>query len=145
MTINDIIKGIPLERLVEMCEAERHKKTPGDADEIVMRLRNNCADDLNVIRDMQNAADLIERLQVQSEQRYRLYSGALDTIERLEAQLAASQARERAAVEDMTAMHNCGAGCKFCRRLNQCSETYSKIGFCEDFEWRGPQAGEGTK
>ncbi len=38
----------------------------------------------------------IERLQIQSEQRYQLYSGALDTIERLEAQLSESQRRERA-------------------------------------------------
>jgi hypothetical protein len=82
---------------------------------------------------------------------------AADLIETLQAQLAASQARERAAEEDMKNIvdavreaHCDGTCCFACKYdadfsigesgnyLNECP------GFDRDdcFEWRGPQAGE---
>ena len=59
----------------------------------------------------------------------------------LKAQLAASQRRERAAVEDMTEMAGSNAPCYWCK---------NKQGWtaCKDcrFEWRGPQeAGKGVE
>lgn len=79
----------------------------------------------------------IERLQIQSEQRYQLYCGALDTIERLESQLSASQARERAAIKEICAL------CRFGRQVGL-EAGYQSTGNgcrCETCKWRGQQGG----
>ena len=64
--------------------------------------------------------------------------------ESLQAQLAASQSRERAAVEDMP--HYCGMCANHCTEeeaTQKCGEGWEGEG-CDDWQWRGPQeAGKG--
>jgi hypothetical protein len=72
--------------------------------------------------------------------------GAADLIESLQAQLAESQRRERAAVEDLSQDAHCTL-CKHhlseggdCYGVSKCAVNGLRVGW----EWRGPQeAGEG--
>ena len=60
-----------------------------------------------------------------------------DLIESLTAQLAASQRREKAAVEDINLLEDCGV-CKH-HDLDSCDLAGTKC----HFEWRGPQVEKG--
>ena len=61
---------------------------------------------------------------------------AADLIDSLTAQLTASQRREKAAVEDINLLEDCGV-CKH-HDLDSCDLAGTK---CQ-FEWRGPQEAE---
>ena len=71
---------------------------------------------------------------------------AADMIESLQAQLAASQRREKAAVEDFEGyMKNRSERCAYCIHDDECEpgESLCYANVC-GFEWRGPQeAGKG--
>ena len=70
-------------------------------------------------------------------------SNAADLIESLQEQLAESQRRESAAVEDMKYIHCAGRyGCEICLNNDVCKVQNSRIGRCHNFDWRGPQEGE---
>ena len=65
---------------------------------------------------------------------------AADMIEQLEQQLAESQHREQAAVEDAKQ----GSVCRTCHYLNNGCEPLNLDAGCHKWQWRGPQeAGEG--
>jgi hypothetical protein len=77
----------------------------------------------------------------------RLFRDVIALIESLQAQLAASQRRERAAVEDLR--RNRKYKCDCCHYANKqgqyipCRDCQSPISNNEDlWQWRGPQAGE---
>ena len=68
---------------------------------------------------------------------------AADMIESMQARLAESQRRERAAVEDLKISAYCRTCSKKCGLFEALSKRDNEGG-CKDFEWRGPQeAGEG--
>ena len=65
---------------------------------------------------------------------------AADLIESLQANLAASQRREKSAVEDARQ----GSVCRTCHYLNNGCEPLNLDAGCHKWQWRGPQeAGEG--
>ena len=73
---------------------------------------------------------------------------AADLIESLQAQLAASQRREQAAVEDIHEIDRFNGKCFRCKSWNgvRCKRGYSvNASFCNDWQWRGPQAGKGAE
>ena len=70
---------------------------------------------------------------------------AIALIESLTAQLAASQQRERAAVEDIgqacaTCAHSKKASCPWEGTYHHRGEHGEKIGVCNAWQWRGHQA-----
>ena len=95
----------------------------------------------------QYAADLIDSLQAQLTDYHhmeQLVDGKMaenqrlrKINEKLQSQLAASQRREKAAVEDINLLEDCGV-CKH-HDLDSCDLAGTKC----HFEWRGPQAEEG--
>lgn len=77
----------------------------------------------------------------------RMMDKSADLIESLQAQLAASQRRERAAVEDIYKMMD-GGECDICKHYNPDKNTCAKpfVPYDDCFEWRGAQkAGEGGR
>ena len=68
---------------------------------------------------------------------------AADLIESLQAQIAASQRRADAAVEDLSPK------CCICKHIKDKSSNSGQCGQCDieysGFEWRGPQSGEEIK
>ena len=68
---------------------------------------------------------------------YRSLKFAADAIESLQAQLAESQRREQAAVEDWKTYEESGQ-CDVCKYGKGGDCTYPEGGRCK-FEWRGPQ------
>lgn len=70
----------------------------------------------------------------------RDFDAAADLIESLQAQLAESQRREQAAVEDAKQ----GSVCRTCYYLNNGCEPLNLDAGCHKWQWRGPQeAGKG--
>ena len=68
-------------------------------------------------------------------------------VSELEKQLAASQRREKAAVEDIHTVYSDGL-CEVCGRLDTCLMTLDRgedgtVCHGIKYEWRGPQDGEG--
>lgn len=138
-----------------------------NADEIVRELRAAAAKweaknkfigtgELRVHDALNDAADLIESLQAEvAKWKERHNQAALNfqqenrENQNLQAQLAESQRRERAAVEDMTKLatkpitpcHSCSKTCLFPASL---APELQPATWCRDWRWRGPQeAGEG--
>jgi hypothetical protein len=68
---------------------------------------------------------------------------AADLIESLQAQLAESQRRERAAVEEIYSIAACDACKHYDPDENDCAKPMADAHKC--FEWRGDVAGEGEK
>ena len=68
---------------------------------------------------------------------------AADLIESLQAQLAASQRRERAAVEEIYKIAACDACKHYDPDENDCAKPMVDSHRC--FEWHGPMAGEGEE
>lgn len=70
---------------------------------------------------------------------------AVKLIEALQAQLTASQRREKAAAEDLNYLAG-GKKCPICKNVDECATagTEDAKHFCRRFDWRGPQkAGKG--
>ena len=65
---------------------------------------------------------------------------AADLIESLQAQLAESQRRERAAVEDLETAESCIT----CEHDWDCEYSNSNGCSIANYKWRGPQEGEGN-
>jgi hypothetical protein len=109
------------------------------AEEIVTLLRSDYASDQHVMDDMSDAANMIESIQF----RNGCLESSVDSLDKtvavLKAQFAASQQRERAAVEAIKdASHNCGFHFTPC--------TVRRCGLSEWCEYQGPQqAGEGER
>jgi hypothetical protein len=84
------------------------------------------------------AASALKTTQSRANQAGLNYQQKCRDISDLEAQLAESQRRERAAVEDLEL--NAACPCRVCKN----SKCYRRNGRenCK-FEWRGPQAGKG--
>jgi hypothetical protein len=105
------------------------------------------------MRDI-TTAELVNLLRVRAEtQNKRGYSGEAsewlelaDLIESLQAQLAASQRREKAAVEDINSVRMCHTCKHFLREFGmggiECEIPCVTIR-CENFEWRGSDARKG--
>jgi len=67
---------------------------------------------------------------------------AYEEMNRLKSELSASQARERAAVEDIHEIDRFNGKCFRCKSWNgvRCKRGYSvNVSFCNDWQWRGPQ------
>ena len=117
------------------------------ADEIVRALRWLAKDTEFVFaaENLNDAADLIESMQAEvTKWKERHNQAALNFQQenrenaKLQAQLAASQRREKAAVEDINLLEDCSV-CKH-RDLDSCDLAGTEC----HFEWRGPQAEKGA-
>ena len=115
------------------------------ADEIVKALRWLAKDTEFVFaaENLNDAADLIESMQSEvTKWKERHNQAALNFQQenrenaKLQAQLAASQRREKAAVEDINLLEDCGV-CKH-HDLDSCDLAGTEC----HFEWRGPQEAE---
>ena len=119
-----------------------------NADEIVKALRHCYQEDIHGCEDCPlNESDLCYEA--------NLELSAADLIESLQAQLAESQRRERAAIEDILCNDHCDA-CKFqkdgvdeCEKNDfDCENCQSEKCVCrtcrdeDKWQWRGPQEGE---
>ena len=148
-------------------------------DEIVKALRENAKNaqenfEVDTMRDFDSAADLIESLQADLRHEEKVSHGQMEQnkrlrkmMDKLQAQLAESQRRERAAVEDLNGTGACFT-CKHFRRnggdcfgAGRCRLDGIEIWPCNEpgvyrvevpddgrkmYEWRGPQeAGKGEK
>lgn len=73
-------------------------------------------------------------------------NAAADLIESLRGQIAASQARERAAVKDIERLMHRRVplyhACQFCTRDDRICRVKGHVWECKP-KWRGPQTGEG--
>jgi hypothetical protein len=98
-----------------------------------------------------NADDIVVKLRCAARTaKWSLLDDAAGLIESLQAQLAASQARERAAVEDLSTYKDCG----FCIHLQDQQYCYKNCQRHVDvdnfrthpcWQWRGPQDEEGAE
>lgn len=129
-----------------------------NADEIVKELRKRGLSNGTTLGYhsglFEAAADLIESLQADAAELKDALKGAKHIADvagwemrTLKSQLAASQERERAAVEDLNYM----AGCETCKHGNVRAHPgvtsikcpyFSPNGSCKRYIWRGPQEGE---
>ena len=150
--------------------------TPDEIVKALHKYAKNAQENFEVdtMRDFDSAADLIESLQAQLADYHHmseLVDGKMEENQRLrrinenlQEQLAASQCRERAAVEDLEGAGACFT-CKHFRRnggdcfgAGRCRLDGIEIWPCNEpgvyrvevpddgrkmYEWRGPQAGEG--
>jgi len=124
---------------------------PKTVEEIVKALCNDYASDLHVMDDMRAAADLIESLQAKLAEA-RLGRNSEEAFKNhYKAQLAESQRRERAAVEDIE-FGSCCVTCAYSKiiGLRSVCALGSKES-CNDgvhgykkWQWRGPQDGKGV-
>ncbi len=107
-----------------------------------------------------NADEIVRALKSNAEVNHHaaVMMMAADLIETLQAQLAASQRRERAAVEDLKdALYDpLTIDCGYCKyrgaetdehvaTTGGCHACENHGGFYDCFEWRGPQDGEDAK
>ena len=97
------------------------------------RAVDDCEDEL-----LDDAADLIDKLQALAENG----QSAIDTnmrlvkvVESLQAQLADSQRREKAAVECLNVLEPC----EFCKHYDENCICARPLDYGNCFEWRGPQ------
>jgi hypothetical protein len=124
--------GITREHILDTATDADGRRIEMNADEIVRSLRENA--------EWCDANEYEVPICMGDNQRE-----SADLIESLQAQLAESQRRERAAAEDLKISaycRTCAKGCGLCEALSKRDHE----GGCKDYEWRGPQeAGEGAR
>lgn len=96
-------------------------------------------DNVEIVKDLRKWACILRDYHTGFNPEWRTMFTAANLIESLTAQLAESQRREKAAVEDILVAHDKGR-CKVCKHMQnveQCQKWPSRS--C--FEWRGVEGG----